>query len=132
MNYPLKTLSQLPLILRGLRKERRLTQAAIAEKLGISQQSYANFEANPAKTTLERLFMVLRLLGIEISLSQAASVTNMNHISSDAMGKSHSVVKTSNQKIGKTTRARTIVNSKSSAEKRPGRIPHITQKRERW
>lgn len=68
MIYPIKTLSQLPLILKGFRKEKGLTQAAMAERLGITQQSYAYFEANPATATLERLFMVLRLLDVEISL----------------------------------------------------------------
>ena len=74
MIYPIKTLSQLPLILKGFRKKKGLTQAALAEKLGITQQSYAHFEANPTTATLERLFMVLRLLDVEISLDQAAAV----------------------------------------------------------
>lgn len=78
MNYPIKTLNQLPLMLKGFRKERGLTQAAIAEKLGITQQSYAYFEANPTTASLDRLFMVLRILGVEISLEQAASVTSPN------------------------------------------------------
>lgn len=69
--YPIKTLSQLPLVLKGFRKEKGLTQAAMAERLGITQQSYAYFEANPATATLERLFMVLRMLDVEISLDQA-------------------------------------------------------------
>ena len=70
MAYPIKTLSQLPLLLKGFRKAKGLTQAAMAERLGITQQSYAYFEANPATATLERLFMVLRLLDVEISLDQ--------------------------------------------------------------
>ncbi|GAB2180677.1 helix-turn-helix transcriptional regulator [Denitratisoma sp. agr-D3] len=73
MIYPIKTLSQLPLVLKGFRKSKGLTQAAMAEKLGITQQSYAYFEANPSTATLERLFMVLRLLDIEISLDQPAA-----------------------------------------------------------
>ena len=73
--YPIKTLSQLPLILKGFRKEKGLTQASLAEKLGITQQSYAHFEANPATATLERLFMVLRLLDVEIALDQPAAAT---------------------------------------------------------
>ena len=71
MTYPIKTLSHLPLILKSFRKEKGLTQAAIAERLGITQQSYAYFEANPAAATLERLFLVLRMLDVEISLDQA-------------------------------------------------------------
>lgn len=73
MNYPIKTLGQLPLVLKGFRKLRGLTQAAMAERLGITQQSYAWFEANPATATLERLFTVLRLLDVEISLDQASA-----------------------------------------------------------
>lgn len=75
MIYPIKTLSQLPLILKGFRKEKGLTQASIAERLGITQQSYAYFEANPATATLERLFMVLRLLDVEIALDQTSPAT---------------------------------------------------------
>ena len=74
--YPIKTLSQLPLFLKGLRKEKGLTQAAMAEKLGITQQSYAHFEAKPTTATFERLFMVLRLLDVEISLDQTLSGSN--------------------------------------------------------
>ncbi len=76
MIYPIKTLSQLPLVLKGFRKEKGLTQAAMAEKLGITQQSYAHFEANPATATLERLFVVLRLLDVEISLDQIGYADN--------------------------------------------------------
>lgn len=75
MIYPIKTLSQLPLILKGFRKEKGLTQAAMAERLGITQQSYAYFEANPATATLERLFMVLRMLDVEISLNRTSPAT---------------------------------------------------------
>lgn len=76
MIYPIKTLGQLPLVLKGFRKEKGLTQAAMAERLGITQQSYAYFEAKPATATLERLFMVLRLLDVEISLDQISSETS--------------------------------------------------------
>jgi len=72
MTYPIKMLNQLPLILKAFRKEQGLTQAAMAEKLGITQQSYAYFEAKPATATLERLFTVLRLLNVDISLNRAA------------------------------------------------------------
>ena len=130
MNYPIKTLSQLPLILKGFRKERGLTQAVMAEKLGITQQSFAYFEANPATTTLDRLFMVLRILGVEISLNQAVSVTNRSRISS-ALGKSGTAVKTSNQKIRKKVSAETI-KKKSSAVIKPLRIISIRQKKESW
>jgi HTH-type transcriptional regulator/antitoxin HipB len=74
VTYFIKTRSQLPLILKAFRKEKGLTQAAMAERLGITQQGYAHFEANPASATLERLFLVLRLLNVEIGLSQTYSI----------------------------------------------------------
>lgn len=132
MKYPIKTLSQLTLILKGFRKEHRLTQAAMAEKLGISQQSYAYFEANPARTTIDRLFMVLRILGVEISLDQVASVTSMSRTSSFAMDKNFSVAKTSRQKVGKTASAGPIKKQKSPTATKPSRIHPITQKKESW
>jgi len=132
VNYSIKTLSQLPLMLKGFRKARRLTQDAMAEKLGITQQSYAYFEANAATATLDRLFMALRILGVEISLDQAASITSMSRISSDAMGKNTTMVNPSNQKIGKTASAETIQKDKSSADIKPERITSITQKKESW
>jgi HTH-type transcriptional regulator/antitoxin HipB len=70
--YPIKTLGQLPPILKAFRKAKGLTQAAIAERLGITQQSYAYFEANPASATMERLFLVLRMLNVEIAFPPPA------------------------------------------------------------
>nr|WP_275983075.1 helix-turn-helix transcriptional regulator [Propionivibrio soli] len=64
------------MILKGFRKENGLTQAAMGERLGITQQSYAAFEANPAVATFERLYKVLRLVGVEISLDRVSSPTN--------------------------------------------------------
>lgn len=77
MTYLIKTLSQLPLLLKGFRKEKGLTQAGMAERLGITQQSYAYFEANPATATLERLFTVLRMLDIEISLAPTSPASDV-------------------------------------------------------
>lgn len=70
MNYPIQTLQQLRPVLIGFRKQAGLSQAGLAAMLGITQQSYARIEANPAATSVERLFTVLRLLGGEIALKQ--------------------------------------------------------------
>jgi len=73
MDYAIKTLSQLRPILLGFRKSAGLTQAAVAELLGITQQSYAQLEANPASASVERLFKVMRLLNVELRMSQSSS-----------------------------------------------------------
>jgi HTH-type transcriptional regulator / antitoxin HipB len=74
MTYPVKTLSQLRPILQGFRKAAGMTQAAMAAQLGVTQQTYAQLEANPAAVSMERLFRVLRVLGVELALTPAATV----------------------------------------------------------
>lgn len=117
MNYPIKTLGQLPLVIKGFRKQRGLTQAAMAERLGITQQSYAWFEANPATATLERLFTVLRLLDVEISLDQAAA-------------------KTASMAIARATPAadtvKNTVKDRAPAARKPARIVAGARKKEAW
>ncbi|MCO4862227.1 helix-turn-helix domain-containing protein [Cupriavidus sp. WGlv3] len=71
MHYAIKTVHQLRPILQGFRKSRGMTQAVMAEHLGVTQQTYAELEANPAAVSVERLLRVLRVLGVELVLSQA-------------------------------------------------------------
>lgn len=73
MDYPIKTLSQLKPILQGFRKAAGLTQAAMASHLGVTQQTYAQLEANPATVSMERLFKVLRVLQVDLQLTQTAN-----------------------------------------------------------
>lgn len=54
--YALKTLNQLRPVLIGFRKANGLTQKDVSERLGITQQTYARLEANPASAGFERLF----------------------------------------------------------------------------
>ena len=69
MDYPIRTLQQIRPLLVGFRKRSGLSQAEVATLLGVTQQSYAKIELNPAFTSVERLFTILRLLGGEIVLS---------------------------------------------------------------
>lgn len=72
--YPLKTLNQLRPMLIGFRKAKGLTQREVSERLGVTQQTYARLEANPAGASIERLFRVLTVLGVEMVLSSEPSV----------------------------------------------------------
>lgn len=119
--HAIKTLGQLSLILKGFRKEKGLTQAAMAERLGITQQSYAYFEANPASATLERLFLVLRMLGVEISLDQPAPTASKEAMpSAKAAGKRTATAKAGTGK------------AKPSAAAKAGRIAAPARKKESW
>ena len=66
MHYPIITPEQLPAMLRSLRQHAGLTQTQLAERLGISQQSYARLEAKPGAVSVERLSKLLRALDAEL------------------------------------------------------------------
>ncbi len=117
--YPIKTLSQLSLILKGFRKEKGMTQTAMAERLGITQQSYAYFEASPATATLERLFMVLRMLDVEISLDQTSPATGK--------GAAHSVKVASKRPVKLKA-----IGQKPSVVVKVARIVAPARKKESW
>jgi HTH-type transcriptional regulator/antitoxin HipB len=68
MAHTIQTIEQLPLFLRALRRQRQLTQAGLAAQLGMSQQSYAQLEANPAVVSVERLLRVLQVLQVGLTL----------------------------------------------------------------
>jgi len=65
-----------PMLL-GFRKANGLTQKDVSERLGVTQQTYARLEANPASASIERLFKVFTVLGVEISLSSMANSSEM-------------------------------------------------------
>lgn len=69
MHYTINTADQLKSILTGFRKAQDLTQKAMAEKLGISQQTYQSLEANPQRVTVDRLLRVLSLLEVKLILA---------------------------------------------------------------
>jgi len=71
--YPVKTLGQLRPLLIGFRKANGLTQKDVSEKLGVTQQTYARLEANPTSASIDRLFRVFTVLGVEINLSATSS-----------------------------------------------------------
>ncbi len=72
MDYPIRTISQLRPVLQGFRKAHGLTQAQMAARLGITQQTYARLEANPDRASVERIFRVLQALGVDLVLSVRA------------------------------------------------------------
>lgn len=76
MEYPIKTLSQLRLFLRAFRKASGMTQAVMASHLGVTQQTYAQLEANPTSASLARLFKVLCVLNVELTLRRSNNASN--------------------------------------------------------
>lgn len=118
MTFPLKTLQQLRPLLIGFRKNAGLSQAAVAARLGITQQSYAKIEANPSATSVERLFTILRLLGAEIILERSAQ--------SRPAG---SLKEGESQDVSQSTTPSPVEKSASAT---PRKILPPTMKRESW
>lgn len=86
MDYPIKTLGQLRPILQGFRKTAGLTQAGMASHLGVTQQTYAQFEANPAAVSVDRLFRVLQVLQVDLMLvPRAAGSSESDAVIEDTM-----------------------------------------------
>ncbi|WP_421375308.1 helix-turn-helix transcriptional regulator [Paraburkholderia sp. DD10] len=77
MDYPVKTPRQLRPLLVGFRKAAGLTQARMASHLGVTQQTYAQFEAKPEAASMDRLFHVLKVLKVDIVLNQALASANL-------------------------------------------------------
>ena len=76
--FPVSLLSQLRPLLIGFRKSKGLTQRELSAMLGVTQQTYARLESNPSKASFERLYKVLNILGVKISLSSAPLSTYTN------------------------------------------------------
>jgi len=68
LRFRIQVLDQLKPILKGYRRYTGITQAELAEKLGITQQSYAELEAHPERASVERLFIVLAIMGVQFYL----------------------------------------------------------------
>ena len=68
MDYLISISDQLAPQLRSLRQVRRLSQADLALKLGVSQSRIAAIERNPAAVSAGQLLEFLRVLGVDLVL----------------------------------------------------------------
>lgn len=68
MDYPVRTPAQLGQLLKGLRGERRMTQADVAARMGLLQGKISALEANPGRTSVERMFRLLSVLEVDLVL----------------------------------------------------------------
>ena len=68
MDFPVRTPDQLPMLLRSLRRSRGLTQKAVAQRLGISQQAMSQLEKEPGSASFERVMALLAALQSTIVL----------------------------------------------------------------
>jgi HTH-type transcriptional regulator / antitoxin HipB len=120
MDYPVRTLGQLRPILKGFRKTAGLTQAMMASRLGVTQQTYAQLEANPAAVSVERLFKVLRTLNVDLTLAQGAVPSQSVATKTQAAGGAVTARKAPKGTTPRTTQ-RTIPRTTQPATPRTGK-----------
>lgn len=53
--------------LKKAREDRGIKQVAVAEVLGVSRQTYASYEANPGKMSIDQAKAVCEFIGCSIS-----------------------------------------------------------------
>ena len=63
--FTVRTTEQLPQLLKALRKNAGLTQADVALRLGVTQQTVSALERNAEAVSAERLMRLLNILGVE-------------------------------------------------------------------
>jgi HTH-type transcriptional regulator / antitoxin HipB len=67
-NFPIQTAEQLQPILAAFRKTAGITQADLAMRLGVTQQTYSAAERNAANMSVAKLMAVLNALDVELVL----------------------------------------------------------------
>lgn len=70
MDYPVQLVSQLRQLLQSLRKSRQMTQAELAQRLGVVQSRVADIERDPGAVSVEQLLQVLAMLGAQVVVRQ--------------------------------------------------------------
>jgi HTH-type transcriptional regulator/antitoxin HipB len=75
-NYTIQMAEQLKPIIAGFRKSAGLTQADMAMRLGITQQTYSVAERNASNMSVSKLLSVLNALGVELVLQPKQTNTD--------------------------------------------------------
>lgn len=66
--YLITNATQVGPTLRGIRQELGLTQAQVGQKLGLPQKEISKMERGAERTSVERLFLLLSALQVELVL----------------------------------------------------------------
>lgn len=78
IDHPVKHPQQLAPVIRAIRRQAGLSQAALAARLGVSHQAISQLEKQPERVTVERLMRVLSALKIDLVLRPRPVATPSN------------------------------------------------------
>lgn len=71
--FTVRTPEQLPAFVQAFRKQAGLTQAQVAQRLGVTQQTYSALERRAASMSTARLLKLLHILDAELVLAQSSA-----------------------------------------------------------
>ncbi|MGS0740918.1 helix-turn-helix domain-containing protein [Glaciimonas sp. GG7] len=74
-DFPIHTAEQLIPLFVAFRKKRHLTQADLANRVGVGQQTISQLERHPNKASIERLLRAFAELNVELVLREKQSST---------------------------------------------------------
>lgn len=66
MDYLIKTPDQLGAVLKGYRRDRKLTQSTVGGQVGLPQNAISEIESDPGRTSVSRVFKLLAALELDM------------------------------------------------------------------
>ena len=73
-SFTIRTPDQISSVLQAFRKSAGWTQADLAERMGVTQQTLSALERNASSMSASRLLKVLSVLGVELVFHQPDSI----------------------------------------------------------
>lgn len=73
---PIKHANQVGATLQARRKALKLSQAQLAEKVGLSQNRISELESAPHTLTVDQLLALINVLGLELRIGEPAGKAN--------------------------------------------------------
>lgn len=147
VDYPVKTPQQLRPLLVGFRKAAGLTQAQLAARLGVTQQTYAQLEAKPESASLDRLYLVLNLLNVSLVLTHVPGAAGLGRHDDTRVKSAEASVPTKRPtarkrglESGVPGAAKTVIKGATDRAESPSKghigeprpIARVIKKRENW
>ncbi len=114
MDYPVQLSSQLQQLLKSLRKSRQMTQAELAQRVGVVKSRVADIERDPGAVRVEQLLQVLAILGARMVVRETAT---------EASATRPSIHLEAHAQAAKATATATLTNGSKPALPTPGAQP---------
>lgn len=70
--HPIKHANQVGTALQSRRKALKLSQAQVAERLGLSQNRLSELESAPQTLTVDQLLALINVLGLELRIGESS------------------------------------------------------------